>query len=98
MQFPRETEDADIGLIEEISVLGKFGVKRRGEHLERGLAAFRAAIDAAPISKFQLRIVLLTVLVIISDGYDTQAIGYVVPALAQGWHVKVSSFGLVFSA
>jgi AAHS family 4-hydroxybenzoate transporter-like MFS transporter len=40
----------------------------------------------------------LTVLVIVSDGYDTQAIGYVVPALAQGWHIKVASFGPVFSA
>ncbi len=66
--------------------------------MERGLATFRAAIDAAPISKFQIRLVLLTVLVIISDGYDTQAIGYVAPALAQTWHIKVALFGPVFSA
>lgn len=66
--------------------------------MEKGLAAFRAAIDAAPISKFQIRLVLLTVLVIISDGFDTQAIGYVAPALAQTWHIKVALFGPVFSA
>lgn len=66
--------------------------------MEKGLAAFRAAMDAAPISKFQLGVVFLTVLVIISDGYDTQAIGYVAPALAQAWHVQVAAFGPVFSA
>lgn len=59
---------------------------------------FRAALDERPVSRFQLRLLALAVLLLITDGYDTQAIGYVAPVLTGLWEVPRASFGPVFSA
>ncbi|AEI82681.1 major facilitator superfamily MFS_1 (plasmid) [Cupriavidus necator N-1] len=37
-------------------------------------------------------------LVALLDGFDTQAIAYVAPVLAEAWRVPAASFGLVFAA
>ncbi len=37
-------------------------------------------------------------LVALLDGFDTQAIAYVAPVLAEAWRVPASSFGMVFAA
>jgi hypothetical protein len=47
--------------------------------------SFRTALDARPVSKSQLRLVALAVALLIMDGYDTQAIGYVAPVLSGLW-------------
>lgn len=62
------------------------------------IPAFRAALDRRPVSRFQWRLLALAVLLLMTDGYDTQAIGYVAPVLTNLWQVPRASFGPVFSA
>jgi len=62
------------------------------------ISEFRAALDARPVSRFQIRLLALAILLLMTDGYDTQAIGYVAPALTAVWQVSRASFGPVFSA
>ncbi|HZB89804.1 MAG TPA: MFS transporter [Stellaceae bacterium] len=53
-------------------------------------------IDRPVISGFQFRTLLLCMAVLFMDGYDTQAIGYVAPALVATWHVGKSALTPVF--
>jgi AAHS family 4-hydroxybenzoate transporter-like MFS transporter len=62
------------------------------------IASFRAAIDQQPVSRYQWQILLLLALLLITDGYDAQLLGYVVPTLAQQWGLDKAAFGPVFSA
>ena len=55
-------------------------------------------IDRHPISAYQIRVLAMCMLVAALDGYDTQAIGYTAPAVAQALHLPVNAFGPVFSA
>lgn len=48
--------------------------------------------------RFQIAIVLLCALIAMLDGFDTQAIAFVAPAILQEWHVAPSAFGPVFGA
>lgn len=59
---------------------------------------FRAVLDKRPVSRFQIRLLALAILLLMTDGYDTQAIGYVAPTLTAVWQVPRASFGPVFSA
>ncbi len=49
------------------------------------IASFRAALDARPVSRYQWLLLILLALLLVTDGYDAQVLGYVVPALAQDW-------------
>ena len=62
------------------------------------ITTFRAALDARPLSGFQVRLVAMAIALLIMDGYDTQAIGYVAPILSGQWHVDRGAFGPIFSA
>jgi AAHS family 4-hydroxybenzoate transporter-like MFS transporter len=62
------------------------------------IASFRAALDAHPVSPYQWRLLLLLILLLVTDGYDAQVLGYVIPALAQDWGLEKAAFGPVFSA
>ena len=62
------------------------------------LASFRAALDAQPVSRYQWILLLLLALLLVTDGYDAQVLGYVVPSLAQDWGLEKAVFGPVFSA
>lgn len=62
------------------------------------IASFRAALDARPVSRYQWLILLLLALLLVTDGYDAQVLGYVVPALAKDWGLEKAAFGPVFSA
>ncbi|MEX5556461.1 aromatic acid/H+ symport family MFS transporter [Pseudomonas rhodesiae] len=62
------------------------------------IASFRAALDARPVSRYQWLILLLLALLLVTDGYDAQVLGYVVPALAADWGLEKPAFGPVFSA
>jgi AAHS family 4-hydroxybenzoate transporter-like MFS transporter len=42
-------------------------------------------IDSQPVGRFQIRLLLTCAAVLFLDGFDTQAIGYVAPALAKDW-------------
>lgn len=57
-----------------------------------------AAIDEAPFSRTQKRIVFLCALVAMLDGFDTQAIAFVAPVVASQWGIPVAAFGAVFGA
>src|ERR1700743_1926751 len=55
-------------------------------------------IDAQPVGGFQLKLLATCAAVLFLDGCDTQAIGYVAPALAKEWHLTKADLGPVFSA
>jgi AAHS family 4-hydroxybenzoate transporter-like MFS transporter len=55
-------------------------------------------IDQQPVSGFQLKLLLTCAAVLFLDGFDTQAIGYVAPALAREWGLSKAALGPVFSA
>jgi AAHS family 4-hydroxybenzoate transporter-like MFS transporter len=58
----------------------------------------RAFIDSRPFSPYQWLILGLCFLIIFIDGFDVGAVGFVAPALVQGWHVKRQMLGPVVSA
>jgi AAHS family 4-hydroxybenzoate transporter-like MFS transporter len=55
-------------------------------------------IDSQPVGGFQIRLLLLCAAVLFLDGFDTQAIGFVAPALAKEWGLTKGALGPVFSA
>src|SRR5450631_2478694 len=55
-------------------------------------------IDAQPVGGFQFKLLLTCAAVLFLDGFDTQAIGYVAPALAKEWGLTKGALGPVFSA
>ena len=55
-------------------------------------------IDQQPVGGFQIRLLLTCAAVLFLDGFDTQAIGYVAPALAKEWGLSKAALGPVFSA
>jgi MFS transporter, AAHS family, 4-hydroxybenzoate transporter len=55
-------------------------------------------IDQQPVGGFQIRLLLSCAAVLFLDGFDTQAIGYVAPALAREWSLPKGALGPVFSA
>ena len=57
-----------------------------------------AWIDAHPLSSFQKWIMVLIGCVVVMDGFDVQAIGFVAPALTVDWKIEASALGSVFGA
>src|SRR5882757_9812275 len=57
-----------------------------------------AFIDQQPVGGFQIKLLLTCAAVLFLDGFDTQAIGYVAPALAREWGLTKGALGPVFSA
>ncbi|MBR0849739.1 MFS transporter [Bradyrhizobium diazoefficiens] len=57
-----------------------------------------AYVDRQAVGAFQIRVLLVCAAVLFIDGFDTQAIGYVAPAVAQEWKLARGSLGPVFSA
>jgi MFS transporter, AAHS family, 4-hydroxybenzoate transporter len=55
-------------------------------------------IDRQPVGAFQIRLLLTCAAVLFLDGFDTQAMGYVAPALAKEWGLSKAALGPVFSA
>lgn len=55
-------------------------------------------IDRQEIGRFQIKVLLLCAAAMFVDGFDTQAIGYVAPALSTALAVKPSALGLIFAA
>ena len=55
-------------------------------------------IDQQKIGRFQIRVLLLCAAAMFVDGFDTQAIGYVGPALSVALAVKPGALGFVFAA
>jgi MFS transporter, AAHS family, 4-hydroxybenzoate transporter len=59
--------------------------------------SFGAVLDSAPMSRFQVGIVVLCSTVALINGFDTQAMAFVATDVATAWHVDVSAFGVVFA-
>jgi AAHS family 4-hydroxybenzoate transporter-like MFS transporter len=55
-------------------------------------------IDRQEFGRFQLGVLLLCAAAMFVDGFDTQAMGYVAPALSSALGVKPTALGLVFAA
>jgi len=55
-------------------------------------------IEQQPLSRFQIWTAVLCGLVLVLDGFDSQAINYIAPSVADSLHVAVKNFGPVFSA
>src|SRR4029077_15804106 len=55
-------------------------------------------IDNRPVGGFHIRLLLTCAAVLFFDGFDTQAMGYVAPALAKEWGLGKAALGPVFSA
>src|SRR5260221_13166593 len=55
-------------------------------------------IDQQPVGGFQINLLLTCAAVLFLDGFDTQAIGFVAPALAKEWGLPKGALGPVFSA
>src|SRR6266540_5345529 len=55
-------------------------------------------IDERPLSGFQIQTIALCTLVLLLDGFDTQAMGLLVPYIAQDFGIPLSAFGPVGSA
>ena len=55
-------------------------------------------IDRHPVGRFQMGLLLVCSAVLFIDGFDTQAIGYVAPAVAQDWKLARGALGPVFGA
>jgi MFS transporter, AAHS family, 4-hydroxybenzoate transporter len=55
-------------------------------------------IDAAPIGWFQTWSIILCGLVAVLEGFDTQAIAFVAPLIAQAWSLSPGALGPIFGA
>lgn len=55
-------------------------------------------VDSQPLSRFQVVTILMCALVAVLDGFDTQSIGFLAPAIADSLRVSLSSFAPVFVA
>ncbi len=65
--------------------------------MDEAMQAFRAGLDERPVSRFQWRLLVLVVLVLIADGYDMQSAGYVAPVVTADWRLAKGAFGPIFS-
>jgi AAHS family 4-hydroxybenzoate transporter-like MFS transporter len=55
-------------------------------------------IDRQPVGGFQIGLLLTCAAVLVLDGFDTTAIGFVAPPLAKEWGLTKGALGPVFSA
>lgn len=60
--------------------------------------AVTAVIERARFGRFQFMITALCALIALLDGFDTQAIAYVAPVIAEKWGMSVAGFGPIFGA
>jgi AAHS family 4-hydroxybenzoate transporter-like MFS transporter len=58
----------------------------------------QSLIDRQKVGAAQFRLLLICAAVLFADGFDTQAIGYVAPAIARDWALPRGALGPVFSA
>jgi MFS transporter, AAHS family, 4-hydroxybenzoate transporter len=55
-------------------------------------------IDSSPLSAFQLRVLLLCGATVVLDGFDTQTIGFIAPAILAEFDAPPTAFGPAISA
>lgn len=57
-----------------------------------------ALLDNATITRRHISLMIWSFLIMLLDGFDLQAIGYVVPTLVKEWHMERAVFGAALSA
>jgi AAHS family 4-hydroxybenzoate transporter-like MFS transporter len=57
-----------------------------------------ALINREPLSAFQIRVLVLIGCLVLMDGFDVQAIGFVAPALLRSWNLEPAALGPIFGA
>jgi AAHS family 4-hydroxybenzoate transporter-like MFS transporter len=57
---------------------------------------FETIVNDALTGRFQVTVVVLCAILVLIDGFDTQALALVAPEIGREWHVSVSAFGTVF--
>jgi MFS transporter, AAHS family, 4-hydroxybenzoate transporter len=57
-----------------------------------------SVIDRRPLGAFRLRIFVVCFLIVLMDGFDTQAIGFAAKAMSASLDIPIALFGRVFSA
>lgn len=55
-------------------------------------------IDGKPVGPFQWRVLILCLIVLVLDGFDIVAMGFIAPALVNDWHISREALGPVLSA
>lgn len=65
--------------------------------MDQRIVSFRAALDARPLTGFHIRMVIIAVLLLLTEGFDSQAIGYVAPALRELLHLTPLEMGSALS-
>jgi AAHS family 4-hydroxybenzoate transporter-like MFS transporter len=65
--------------------------------VDQRIVSFRAALDARPVTGFHIRMVTIAVLLLLTEGFDSQAIGYVAPALRELLHLTPLQMGSALS-
>lgn len=79
-------------------------MNRQSELLDAGDDSYLDELidPAVPEREFgtaaRIAVVLLAIAIIMVDGFDLQAIGFVAPEIARSWSLDIASFGSVFSA
>jgi len=67
-------------------------------HASGGEIGLEAIVDGSPLGSRHAVILLICALVAAVDGFDTQSVALVAPAVSTAWHVDPSHFGMVFAA
>jgi MFS transporter, AAHS family, 4-hydroxybenzoate transporter len=65
-------------------------------HVEK--LSLESIVDNSPLGRGQIMIIVICALIAVVDGFDTQSIGLVAPAIAAAWQIAPSRFGMVFGA
>lgn len=55
-------------------------------------------IDARGVTSFSITVAVLCAVVLFADGFNTQIIGFIAPAISKEWAIDKAALGLVFSA
>jgi len=58
----------------------------------------RELLDERPVGRFHVMLLAICFAAVLFDGFDTQAIGYVAPAIAKAWSLPKGALGPVFGA
>ncbi len=58
----------------------------------------QALIDAAPIGKMQWCVIICCFLVVMLDGFDTAAIGFIAPDIRSHWRLTAGATAPLFGA
>lgn len=63
-----------------------------------GTLTVNQIIDGRPLSRFQISTIALCGLILLLDGFDTQCIGFLAPAISESLSIPLKAFGPVFSS